>query len=829
MLSDAYEAVTDGTGWLFTLLGPAGVGKSRLIREFLTSIGDSATVLRGRCLPYGQGITYWPIAEIVHSAAGIVPADSQDDAVAKLLALCPEAPDGEFIAHRVAQAIGLSSAAAAQEELFLAIRRLLALIALQKPLIVVLDDIQWAEATLLDLVGHIVDRSRSTPLMLLCLARPELLDLRPTWGGGVANGNTLLLEPLGRDESLELIGGLPGGNAVPTTVRRRIMDAAEGNPLFVEEMVAVLVDEGVIVADEGEWRLTRDPDHIRVPATIYALLAARLDGLAPSEVAVAQRASVVGRTFEIEAVVALSSESDRMDVRTGLLALSRKDLVRPDESTGDADVTYSFRHLLIRDAAYDSLTKAQRADLHVRLANWLEGRVGDRADEYDEIIGSHLARAVRYRVDLLQDDPERDSLAVRASTHLADAGARALSTGDVRAAVKLLSEARELVPQGETLSPPSLLNLGRAFALSDESEWPDVLASAITAATAQGDTVTEWRARVLQVYYEGSAAPAGWTDRARQVAERAIEALEPLRDDWGLYRAWDLIAGAAEIGGELRRAGVASEHAAAYASRTGNRLEVALERVDIASLAAEGEPSMSAAEAAFREILRAFPDSPLVQSRALSGLGWVLGATGDTVEATAVIARARAIAQELGRPDDVSVTTQGGGWIAYYAGDFDAAERHWRQAYEEAEDMGIRSRLFRLAARRARLLVELDRHEEALTLTSIVERAELEGAVPDPRPRALWRTARARILARRGDLEAASKLIHEARAISEPSEFLELRAMVWSDVAHVLYAAGRTAEAISLLDRAVDTLEKKGMTAPAQIARRTRDAWRKAL
>ncbi len=666
-------------------------------------------------------------------------------------------------------------------------------------------------------------------MMLICLGRPELLDLRPTWGGGVANGNTLLLEPLGRDESHDLIGGIPGGNAIPTSVQRRIMDAAEGNPLFVEEMVAVLVDEGVIVVDEGEWRLARAPDDIRVPATIHALLDARLDGLAPTELAVAQRASVIGRTFEIEAVVALSSESDRPDVRSDLLALSRKDLVRPDESTGVADVTYSFRHLLIRDAAYDSLTKAHRADLHVRLANWLERRVGDRAHEYDEIIGSHLARAVRYRVDLLQDDAERDSLAVRASTHLADAGARALSTGDLRAAVKLLSEARKLVPQGESLSPPSLLNLGRALALNDESEWADVLSSAITAATAQGDAITEWRGRVLQVHYEGSAAPPGWTDRARQEAERAIEALEPLGDDWGLYRAWDLIAGVAWMCGELGRAGVASEHAAAYASRTGNRLEVALERVDIAYLAAAGEPPMSAAEAAFRGILRDFPDSPLVQVRALNGLGWVLSTTGDTVEAAAVIARARAIAQELGRPDDVAVTIEDEGWIAYYAGDFDAAERAWRQGYEKAEGSGIRSRLIRLAAMRARLLVGLDRHEEALPFTSIVERAEMDGAVADPRARALWRTARARILAHRGEFEAAFELIQEALAISEPCEFIELRAMAWTDVAQVFYAAGRTAEAISLLDRAVDTLEIKGMTAPAQIARRTRDAWRKVL
>ncbi|HJQ73295.1 MAG TPA: AAA family ATPase, partial [Gaiellaceae bacterium] len=377
------QAVDDRSCQLFTILGVAGVGKSRLTAELLASVGD-ATVVRGRCLPYGEGITYWPVVEVAKQLPPAAELGLEREAVATIERL-----------------LGEDESAATGDEIPWAVRKLLEAAAQSTPLVAVFDDIHWGEPTFLDLLEHVADLSREAPILLLCIARPELLDKRQGWGGGKLNATTLLLEPLNSTETDELLERLLGDSALEPGLQERIRDAAEGNPLFLEEMVGLVEDSA-----DGE---------IAVPGTIQALLAARIDQLEPAERGVLERGSIEGRVFHRGAVQALAP--DELQMETRLNGLVRKELVRPDKAQLPGEDAYRFRHLLIRDAAYEALPKATRAELHERFATWLEEHGADLV-ELDEIVGYHLEQAARYRGELGQP---ADELAEAAAQRLATA------------------------------------------------------------------------------------------------------------------------------------------------------------------------------------------------------------------------------------------------------------------------------------------------------------------------------------------------------------------------------------------------------------------------
>jgi len=381
LLSDAHEnLVSERSCHLFTVLGSAGVGKSRLAAEFLASVGE-ATVVRSRCLSYGEGITYWPVVEVI-----------------KQLPDATQLAIDELASERIRGLLGEEEVVTSTEEIAWAVRKLFEAAASERPLVVVFDDAHWGEETFLDLVEHVADLSRDAPILLLCLARPELLDRRPGWGGGKLNATSVLLEPLSAEETNELIERLLGEASLEEELRMRIGEAAEGNPLFVEEMVALVRESG-----DGE---------MAVPPTIQALLAARLDLLDPKERGVLECGSVEGRVFHRGAVQALAPEDPQLTAH--LTALVRKELVRPDKPQLPGEDAYRFRHLLIRDAAYDALPKATRAELHERFAAWLEERASDLV-ELDEILGHHLEQAYRYRAELGPLDEEGRELGRRAA------------------------------------------------------------------------------------------------------------------------------------------------------------------------------------------------------------------------------------------------------------------------------------------------------------------------------------------------------------------------------------------------------------------------------
>ena len=389
--SDFDDVVATSSCRLFTLIGPAGIGKSRLVADFLEHVVDgSATVAGGRALSYGEGITYWPLVEmLVH--LGIEPSE----------------------------AIRSSPA-----ETQLATRALLEERARDRPLVLVMDDLHWAEEPMLDLVEHVVDWSRAAPILVLCVARPELLDVRPGWGGGKLNATSILLEPLADAEARRLADGLLADLELDGETRSRILATAQGNPLFLEEMAA----------------LAREADGtVDVPPTIRALLQARLDALNHDERVVVDRGAVEGQVFHRGAVTALAPATPHVDVPGQLLSLVRKEVVRPDRTVIPGDDAFRFRHLLIRDTAYEGLPKAVRADLHERFADWLDGNVA--LVEQDEIVGYHLERASRYRVELDAADSDSVVLAGRAAGRLGRAGRAALERGDLHATENLMRRA----------------------------------------------------------------------------------------------------------------------------------------------------------------------------------------------------------------------------------------------------------------------------------------------------------------------------------------------------------------------------------------------------
>ncbi|MGZ8652870.1 MAG: ATP-binding protein, partial [Actinomycetota bacterium] len=540
LLLQAFDgAEADRTCHLFTVLGPAGVGKSRLVAEFLERLGDRAGAVRGRCLPYGDGITYFPVVEIVKEAAGLADFDAPDVIESKVCAVLEGDELQESVCARVSQLLGVEEAAA-PEETHWAIRRFLEARAREWPLVVVFDDIHWAEPALLDLIEHIADLSRDAPLLLLSMARGELLDIRPAWSGGKLNATTLSLEPLADEECQQLIANLLGSVGLPREVAERITGAAEGNPLFVEEMLSMLIDDERLVRSGDSWVPASGLADVAVPPSILALLEARLDRLGPQERAVIERASVVGKVFYSGAIEALFGDDRPPDLRELLMALVRRELVRPDRSTLPDQETYRFRHQLIRDTAYEGLPKDLRASLHEQFAGWLEGVAGDRIDEQEEILAYHLEQAHRYRLELGPANDRSRSLGERAALRLLPPARRASERGDHAAAVSLLRRAAGLLPTGHPDRAEVLYDLGQATGqVGDVRGSFATLNLAVDAADDAGDRARAWLARIARSIAQMAMDPHSQaTVDFRAELEQALVVFGELGDEAGLATTW---------------------------------------------------------------------------------------------------------------------------------------------------------------------------------------------------------------------------------------------------------------------------------------------------
>jgi class 3 adenylate cyclase len=745
---------------LFTVLGAAGVGKSRLAAEFLNGI--EARVVRGRCLSYGEGITYWPVVEIVKQLKTL--ADSE-------------------AAMPLRSLLGEAESASSADEIAWGFRKLLEQEAQERPVVCVLDDLHWAEPTLLDLVEHVAALSRDAPVVLLCMARTELLDKRPDWGETASNSSTVLLEPLDAAETEQLLKELGG---VAPGLRDRIADAAEGNPLFLEEILALVRDSG-----DGE---------ISVPPTIQAVLAARLDQLDPAERAILERGAVEGRVFHQTAVQALGCGEPQ---EPHLAALVRKQLLHPD-TPQFAGAAYRFRHQLTRDAAYDALPKSTRADLHARYADWLEEQAPDLV-ELDEILGHHLERAARYKAELVQPDA---SLAERAAQRLTSAGRRALGRGDDPAA-------RSLLERSLALTRPLRLDVHVEVDLAEAVRSEPRQAAAITEHAAElaavaGDSAGEALARAVWARHRFEAAPEA-IDDLDVLARAALPLLEQRGDHAGLVYVWNSISEVAN-------------HRGHWGER-GESLKQAIHNVRLATQqpaspwSGAGALSPAPVEELVRKLGGAYllgpePADELLQQfdRLLPG-GSHPGRLLNRARLLAMLDRhAEAWPVALDASDRLRDLTGGGDGgehclaeIATLAGDHNTAVRYSRIYCDRLEAHHQYANLSTWAPTLGRSLCALGRYEESELLA---EQGRALGDQQDATTQALWRQVKALVLAHRGQHAEAESLAREAVAIIEETDGLNLQGDALCDLAEVL-SDGSSNEAAAVLEQALERYERK--------------------
>ena len=813
MLRRAFDrAVSERACHFFTVLGAAGVGKSRLLAEFLKGVEPDAVVLTGRCVPYGEGITFWPLLDVVKLAAGLSEGDPSEQAHAKITSVLADEEAASLAAERVVGLLGLAESTASSEEGFWGVRKLFEALARRTPLVVVFDDLNWAEPTFLDLIEHVADWSRDAPILLIGMARPELLDMRPGWGGGKRNATTIFLEPLSDQDCGALIHNLLGQAALEASVQARIQDAAEGNPLFVEETLSMLIDEGLLLRKNGRWVAAGDLSRVRVPPTIQLLLASRLDQLGPEERQAIERAAVEGDIFHLGSVEALTPREERGGVSDCLLALVRKELIRPHRATFAGEDAFRFRHLLIHEAAYQAVPKEMRAELHEGCARWL----GQKGGEYDELVGYHLEQAVRHRLELAPLDEHGRELAGRAGELLAAAAQRALARGDSPAAVGLLERAATLLTD-TPYRTEVLLDLGRGlFENGDFARAEGVLREASEAAATQRNSALAARALLERSLVRSSIEHHRSIADYLRDAQSAIAPLEEAGDDAGLARAWFVVGEMWWLHCEFAAVEDAMTRALAHAERAGARRELSRARTYLALAAIDGPTPVEAALRRCREILEQAAGDQVLEAAVGYALAFGEAMRGRFDDARELAARSTAIYEELGRRFALAAWSPWPGAVELLAGDPEAAERIFRSGYETLSSMGEKLNLSTIAASLAESLYLQGRVGEAERLTVVSEEAT---SPKDVWSHVAWRLARAKILAKRGELREAERLAREAAELIADTDAVNMRAHALMSLVEVLAAAGRGEEAAESAAEALRLYEAKGNVVSAKKAR----------
>jgi class 3 adenylate cyclase/tetratricopeptide (TPR) repeat protein len=741
------QAIAERACRIVTVIGSPGIGKSRVAREFVAGLAH-ADALWGRCLPYGEGITYWPLVEIFRAAGA-------------------------------EEELGAALSAGAPEEIFWSVRKSLERRARERPLVCVLDDLHWAEPTLLDLVENLSDWSRDAPILLLCLARPELLAERPAWGGA----ESLALEPLADRHADELIESL-FGSPLDGGIHARVREAAAGNPLFVEQLVAMLAEGG-------------DPDH--VPPTIRALLSARVDGLPGDESEVLGHASVIGIEFDWEALAALDPDGRRPPGAV-LSALVRKEFIRLHETKEDS---FLFRHVLIRDAAYERMPKRRRAELHARFADHLAGI--DELPERDELAGYHLEQAHAYRAELGPLDADGRELAARAAQLLGSAGLRAFRLNDIGATVGLLGRACALLPEGDAERLKLLPDLGAALGEAgrfDESE------SALTEAVRAADRAVAGNAKVERQLVRLQIESAEWTEEAEAVVRELLPVFEELEDDEALARFWRLSGMIGLMRSRYADLAAATERALEHARRAGDEREAGLSLFWIPQAAVWGPTPARDGIRRCEFLLVEAAGSTSAEAGVRNGLSMLYAMVGRAEEARAAWRESCETYRELGLEVMAGVAAMHAGPVELYLGGPAAAERGLRQAMDTLERLGERGYRSTAAVWLAQALNEQARYAEAAEATRLSE--EL-APVDDTPSQVGWRGERARALARQGKVEEAERLARESVALSEPTDTLVDIGESAFALAEVLWLAGRNDEAAEAAGEALEAWEAKGI------------------
>jgi len=775
-----------------TVIGEAGLGKTRLVQEFAGRLGREAHVFTGRCLPYGEGITFWPLREMIRQAG------SGDDSPEKIKDLLAGEADAATVAEQLHRALSSGSQGrTAATEIFWAARRLLEALARHRPVLVVFEDLHWAEPTLLDLVESLALPQGRSPIVVVRIARPELLDQRSAWAAAGADRSvSIQLGPLGAEPAAALLDSLSAGHPIAPSTRVRLIDTAGGNPLYLEQLAVSLSEQS--------------GSDIRpaLPPTIQALLSARLQRLGPGASSVLVRAAIVGKDFGERETRELLPVEARAPFSRNLQTLIAKGLVQPGPGRSSHQ-EYSFRHNLIQEAVYRSIPKSLRAELHHRHADWLEVSVSSSFPARSEILGYHLEQSVRYRTELWPADPESAALSHRAAGHLETAGYAAHDRGDDVAAVNLLDRTASLLSGDDPVLGRLYTTLGTALIEAGQFEKAKVaLDHAQRITTSNGDDRLNAHARVQALVLGLELDPdAAVLEITRALPELRREFDKSL-DDLGICRTLQVEAA---LHWKHARSGAAEhswERAAEYARKVNDRRQLADILAWLASAALWGPTPAQEGMMRCKEYLSEVGNHPFGKAVILHYLAGLHAMQDDFAAAQATLASAKSLLDTLGAPITAS-TTQPAALIAMLAGDPATAEKHLRLEYDFLYRMGERRYLPTTAAKLARAIAAQGqgRYDEAILLIATGRDA---AAGEDLVTQALSQGVLARILADRGRRREAEGLARSAAALAEQTDLLSERASIQLDLAHVLAALGRVTEAHAATAHAIDLYQRKG-------------------
>jgi DNA-binding SARP family transcriptional activator len=796
-LTEVYAQVArERTTMTVAVIGEAGLGKTRLVQESARRLGQDVTVLTGRCLPYGEGITFYPLRELVRQAVGGV------DSPEKIRDLLESSADAADVAERLHRAFGPGDQGRSDAaEIFWAARRFLEAVAQRRLLLVVLEDLHWAEPTFIDLVESLALQPGPSPIALVCIARPELLEQRPAWASEANRRASILLAPLGEGPAAELLDGLTTGQRIPPSTRAQVIDTATGNPLYLEQLTASISEQA-----ESETRLA-------LPPTLQALLAARLQRLGPGASSVLAGAAIIGKDFGEWEVRELLPPEARDPLGRNLKMLIRRGLIQHEAGRISGEV-YSFRHILIQQAAYHTIPKSLRAELHQRYADWLdygysEHGYSEPIPNRAELLGYHLEQSVHYAKELWPADARSTALAMRAAEHLDAAGHAAYDRGDDLAAVNLLERAAALHPADDPALGRIYTSLGAALAEAGQlGQAKAILDDAQRIAAANGDTSQHAHARV-------KALLLGLTLNPHDAVTEIVRALPTLRlefdqgqDDLGLCRSLQLEAALYWNHARSASAEAAWLRAAEYARSLNDRRELAEILSWLASAALWGPTPAPEGIGRCEDYLDEIGNHPYGQAVILRHLAGLYAMQDDVTAAHGVLSRAEPLVDALG-PTVTAAVNQPAALVAMLAGDPATAEEYLRQEYRFLDGLGERRFLATTAARLARAIAAQGQHryDEALDLVAISHEA---GAGEDRSAEAVGQGLSARILADRGHYREAGERARSAAMLAAQADLVSEHADILLDLAHVLAASHRIPQARQAAGHALDLYQRKG-------------------
>jgi tetratricopeptide (TPR) repeat protein len=801
-----------------TVVGVPGIGKSRLVWELFQVVDADPELImwrQGRCLPYGEGITFWPLTEVLTEAAGLADADPPEIVRQKIGLLLVGVEQGPRIAERVAQAIGVSGGAAVPDETLWAIRSLFEHLARSRPLILLFRGFQWAAPTFLGLIEHITERSRDAPILLICEGRDETERLRDAVRDR-PNAGIVRLRPLKEGESERLVSNLLGSADLAESVRRRIVEIAGGLPLYAEEIISMLIDEGHLRREEDRWVPVRDLSEVPIPSTVRALLATRLDGLTAEERAVIDRASIVGMRFDVEEVEVLSTPAARSDLSSHLRTLAARGFIRRAGATTLGELTYEFRHILFREVTYASLAKHERAELHERYAQWLEEWSGDRIEEFEEIVAHHLDQAVQLRHELGRPDERTSSLSERAGTHYGSTGRRASARGDIPATVALLSRAIALLPSHDQRRTDLMSHLAAALLQTGDLNRASSMTGEMAIMAAEsGDPSLEARAALTSSLVRSINEPGTESvDGFRRVATTAAGVFEAHGEKGNLASALAELAWSHWLTGDASRMLELSQSALGLATEATDPLALRDAADSFGRALLLGPTPCDEAIQRIDAVRTNLAGYGMVDASIRLYLAELLGMMGRSEEATDHVHEAREVFADLGQRRWLAAAEGTAGLLACWNGALEVAERDLGSCYRFSLEHG--GEIWgREAANYARVLLELGRIDEADEVAVSIAVGTPEHEVES---QILWRSVRGRTMAAGGDPGVGVGLAREGVRLADGTDFVSLLAPALIDLVECQRLAGERTDH-ALAERASTLFGRKGDEVGASNAR----------